>query len=62
MCCCVVLPSSAGISVSLGEVRWAIATLRDLSRTSADRLDPRFPFEISGTVTPELVMAAAQSQ
>jgi hypothetical protein len=26
--------------VSLGEVRWAIATLRDLSHTSADRLDP----------------------
>jgi len=33
-----------GNSVSLGEVRWAIATLRDLGRTSADRLDPRFPF------------------
>ena len=32
-------------SVSLGEVRWTIATLRDSSRTSADRLDPRFPFE-----------------
>jgi len=33
-----------GNSVSLGEVRWAIATLRDLGRTSADRLYPRFPF------------------
>lgn len=45
MLCCVVSPSSADDSVSLGEVRWAIATFRDLSRTSAEQLDPRFPFE-----------------
>ena len=31
--------------MSPGEARWAIATLRDLTRTSADPLDRRFPFE-----------------
>ena len=31
-----------GVSVSLGEVRWSISTLRNLNRTSADHADFTF--------------------
>jgi hypothetical protein len=49
MLCCVLTSSAGEFSVPRGEVRWAIATLRDLNRTSADRLDPKVSIRVSWT-------------